>query len=247
MINTIIGFFYSLFGSVTIEDWKHYPNYQITLDTDIPTSEIISAYDVQPDVLIYRNDKGAILGYDNGSTQIDVTDWVGHVTLEGTIIIWGEDADTDGVPCIIFPYNTEIDHITADGEDLDITPIPSTSQMLGSTNVRWRYTDRPNYWFTDSPRISITVKYDTTADEMPYVDTTYWAQNTTRYDYKTLMPEYWSYGSELNEIEVSSIKITDGELRSQIDLCAWLIGILKRKYTQETATLDSFRKKTFNE
>ena len=243
ILNTITSFIYSLFGSVTLNDWKHYPNYEITLDDAVPTSNLISAYDVQPTILIVDTADGAILGYDSAGA-IDTTDFVGHVTPEGTIIVWGDDADPAGIPCVIFPYNTEINHITADGSDLVVYPIQYQSDMFTS-NLKWRYTDRPNYWFSDNPRISITVKYDTSADKVPYVDTTYWGENVTRYDHKHYQAMVYSNGEEYSGYNGQYIK--PSEYKSQIDLCAWLIGILKRKYTQETATLNSFRKSTFNE
>ena len=253
-INSIISHIMSWFsilpsqmlGAVYVYSWIHDPNYSVYLDTVIPITDLIYARDVQPDVLIYRNDKGAVLGYDDGSGHILLTGMMGHVTLEGTIIIWGEDADIDGMFCVIFPYNTEIGHITSDTYNLSVLPIPTTAQTFGNPIVKWRYTDRPNYWFTDNPRVSITVVYDITASHLPYVATTYWAQNTTRYDYKNLLPEYHSNGSEIYKPSLPSITLNAGELKSQIDLCAWLIGILKRKYTQETGTLDNFRKKTYN-
>jgi len=244
-INVIISYFYRIFGVTELRDWKHYPNYAITLDDDIPTTGLLSAYDVQPDILIQESASGAILGYDAGAGAIDETDFMGHVTLEGTIIVWGDDDDVGGMPCVIFPYNTQINHITADTYDLEITPIPVASPTFTNGNVKWRYTDRPNYWFMDNPRISITVKYDTS--DNPYVDTTYWAVSVTRYDSKKQMPVYYSYGTEIPTYKGQpSSTITNSEYRSQIDLCAWLIGILKRKYTQETAKLNSFRKSTFN-
>lgn len=246
ILNAISSWIYCLFGSVTLQDWKHYPNYEITLDDAIPTSGLISAYDVQPTIIISQYDeRGAILGYDAGGGTIDATDFVGHVTPEGTIIVWGADADPGGIPCVIFPYNTEINHITADGYDVEVLPIPYQSSLFQGI-LKWRYTDRPNYWFCDDPRISITVKYDTSADKVPYVDTTYWMENVSRYDHKNYMPIYYHYGTEMTTYQ-GSIKLTKHEYRSQIDLCAWLIGILKRKYTQETAKLDNFRKSTFNE
>ena len=245
VLNSILSHIYSLFGAVTLNDWKHYPSYAITLDDDIPTTGLLSVYDVQPDILIQESASGAILGYDAGDTTIDETDFMGHVTLEGTIIVWGDDDDVGGMPCVIFPYNTQINHITADTYDLEITPIPVASPTFTNGNVKWRYTDRPNYWFMDTPRISITVKYDTSDD--PYVDTTYWLENVTRYDSKKQLPVFYSYGTEFPTYsEYTSNNIPYAEYRSQIDLCAWLIGILKRKYTQETATLNSFRKSTFN-
>lgn len=245
LINSIISFVYNLFGSVTIQDWKHYPNYEITLDDAIPTTNLIYAYDVQPDILINETSSGAILGYDAGGGTIDETDFVGHVTPEGTIIVWGDDTDPDGVPCVIFPYNTEINHITADGSNLEIYPIQYQSEIF-TNNIKWRYSDRPNSWFMDNPRISITIKYDTS--DAPYVDTTYWVTNVSRYDTKKQLPIYYSYGTEIPTFKSQTDNIlTNSEYRSQIDLCAWLIGILKRKYTQETATLNNFRKSTFNE
>ena len=245
VLNSILSHLYSLFGAVTLNDWKFYPNYAITLDDDIPTTGLLSAYDVQPDILIVTDIRGAVLGYDAGDSTIDKTDFMGHVTLEGTIIVWGDDDDIGGMPCVIFPYDTQINHITADTYDLDITPIPVASPTFTNVNVKWRYTDRPNYWFMDTPRISITVKYDTLDD--PYVDTTYWSENITRYDSKKQLPMFYSNGTELQTLTSKKIPtINESEYKSQIDLCAWLIGILKRKYTQETATLNSFRKSTFN-
>ena len=249
-LNSIACSFISLlsrlfFGATTIKDWKHNPNFSITLDTAITTSQLY-AYDIQPGVKYARSDKGAVLGLIDGTGSIDLTSYVAHVTWEGTIIIWGPDADPDGMFCIVIPYNTQIQHLLIDSYDVSVVPMPDAAPTFGSTNVRWQPTDVPNHWIHLSPRVDIDVKFNTSTN-YPYVDTCYFGAGIDRYDDKKYDPVFRKYGlttelSTYRPLPITSPQINDTEFNAQLDKAALLISMVKHKYTHETACLDNFRK-----
>ena len=249
-LNSIACSFISLlsrlfFGATTIKDWKHYPNFSITLDTAITTSQLY-VYDIQPDVKYARSDKGAVLGYIDGTGSIDLTSYVAHVTWEGTIIIWGPDADPDGMFCIVIPYNTQIQHLLIDSYDVSVVPMPDAAPTFGSTNVRWQPTDVPNHWIHLSPRVDIDVKFNTSTN-YPYVDTCYFAQSIDRYDDKKYDAKFvvGPGGTSIENFQlnpVASPQINITEFNAQLDKAALLISMVKHKYIHETACLDNFRK-----
>jgi len=249
-LNSIACSFVSLlsrlfFGATTIYDWKHYPNYSISLGTAISTSQLY-VYDIQPDVKYTRNEKGAILGYIDGTGSIDLTSYVAHVTWEGTIIIWGPDSDPAGMFCIVIPFNTQIQHLLIDTYDVEVVPMPQAAANFDTENVSWQPTDVPNHWTHLSPRVDIDVKYNTST-AYPYVDTCYFAQGVDRYDDKKYDAEFvvGRMGNAMDTYRLTPVvppQIGDIDFEAQIDKAALLISMVKHKYTHETAKLNNFRK-----
>ncbi len=257
--NSLVSGYYSIiswfpthvFGSVKIYDWIHDPKYEMELSTTIPESALqIYARDVQANVKIYQDETGAVVGYIAADTYIDVTDVIAHVTLEGNIVIWGPDSDPLGIWCVIWPYNTQINHVLVDGSAVSVSTIPEASPSFDMTNTWWPVSDKPNHWVfvfqgvtTSQADISIDVKYDTTANHIPYVDTTWWAQNVSRYDHKQYMPGFFQNGTDIGVFDsISPPKLSSSEHRRQIDRAAWVISVLKHKYSHEPTTFANFRR-----
>ena len=244
----------AVFGMVYLYDWKHYPFYSIMLYDTVPTSDQIYAQDVQLSVKIHQDEYGAVVGYVGVDELIDITDVIAHITLEGTIIVWGPDSDANGIWMVVFPYNTKISHVSVDTYPVDVAPMPEAKPTFGSTNVHWQNTDRPNHWFhivgsgRVQSRVSVDAKYSVSIgdDNIPYTDTTYWAQNISRYDHKRHSPKFVASGQTISPFNtVKPPVVSSSELRHQIDRACWLITLLKRKYNYEPATFDNFRRKTY--
>lgn len=238
-----------LHAGTYVYDWKHYPNYVIYVDDDIEIYSQLYVEDVQLDVKYYINERGAVLGYIGDDGYIDLTSYIGHVTHEGTVIVWGPDDDPDGMWMVIWPFNTQITNLLVDDSmdnafNVKVIPVEG-SQMFGSSNIRWQNTDRPNHWFFDRPRVTIDAKYNRDTD-YPYTDTTYWNQTVSRYDDKKYDPTFVVHGTEIDNF--NSIKppvVSFNEFRQQVDRAAWVITLLKRKYDNEPSALDPYRRSTY--
>jgi hypothetical protein len=248
--NSVIALGYSLFsriatliGGVVIADWKHYPNYYITLDSYISYDQIF-AYDVQQDVKVYQDEKGAVVGYIGSDTYIDVSDWMAHITLEGTIIVWGPANDPRGRLCIVSPLNTVINNLAVNGQSVEVVVIPPSAVTFTETNVRWNNSDYPNSWNIPSPPVNIQLHYDTES-LMPYVTTHYFVQNVSRYDHPTYNCKYVQNGIDIGIFNSVSTIVSNSTLRMQIDKSCWLLSILKNKYTYEPVIFDLFRRRSY--
>jgi hypothetical protein len=229
-LNGFWSLFYGVSASVHIVDWKHYPHADIYLEHYVSTVGQLYAEDIQVGVKYTRNRNGAILGYLDDDALIDVTNYIAHVTLEGTIIIWGRDDDPYGIFCVVIPFNCTLAGVIGN----------VTLSVEGSGTI-WQPTNVPNHWFMSSPKISIDVKWNR-QDSFPYVDTTYTDKVASRYDDKWYEPTFILSGSEVNSYTLPSSRLNTGELNKQLDQAALYIGLLKYKYETYPLTLGNFRK-----
>ncbi len=242
--NSIISLIYGMLGGfwaisytafstigIHIVDWKHFPNVNIYLYNYVSTANQFYAEDIQLDVKYTRNENGAILGYLDSNGFIDVTNYVAHVTLEGTIIIWGRDDDPYGIFCVVIPFNCILAGVY-NGNYLSVE---------ASSNTAWQPTDVPNHWFITSPTISIEVKYNRN-DNYPYVDTTYLDHTASRYDDKRREPTAMVRTGEISPYIISSGRINSYEFNKQLDKAMLYISWLKYKYETYPLTLGNFRK-----
>lgn len=244
-IHGFIGWFIPLVYSagVYVYDMKHFPGYTINIYTPIPTDTQLYVEDIQLDVKYIRDRNGAILGYIGSDGLIDYTNYVAHVSLEGTIVVWTADFDPYGIACVVVPMNTKLIHVMIDGEDLDVIPQPESAQRFTSTDTRWQSTDVPGHWFIERPRVSIDVKYNR-ADNYPYVDTTYHAQVVSRYDEKWYMPKFVTRGVTIDTFRLRPPQITSSEFEAQLNLCSLYISWILHKNTHEPLKLNNFRRQS---
>ena len=242
-VGWFIPFVYSTVG-VYVYDMLHFPNYSIYVYNEVSTTTQLYVEDVQPGVKYTRNRNGAILGYVGDDELIDVTNYVAHVTLEGTIIIWGRDDDPYGIFCVVIPFNTKLINVMPGvdtGVDLDVIPMPVSSQGFSSTDVRWQSTDVPGHWFISSPRVDIDVRWNRN-DAYPYVVTTYHPQVTTRYEDKWFEPTFRASGTDIDSFRMRPPQISSAEFSSCLDKAALYISWLKHKYDHEPLTFRNFRR-----
>lgn len=252
IFNSIISSAYSLFARLTqlsfvstyVYDWKHYPNYAIELDTYTDITAQLYVEDIQLGVKYVKNENGAALAYIDVNDDMDLTGFVAHVTWEGNIFVWGPDNDPDGIFCIVIPFNSYITNLTNNGLALTVEPVNSAAPIFASTNVRWNFIQAPNHWSFLTPRVDMDVKYNR-SDNYPYVDTTYFALNISRYDDKRYEPEIvvGRGGNHLTSFRTySEPQVSNAEFDAQMDKAAWLLSVIKHKYNHEPNTLDAFRK-----
>lgn len=238
-----VGWFIPIIYSagVYVYDMKHFPNYSIYIYTPIPTDTQLYVEDIQLGVKYIRNRNGAILGYVGDDELIDYTNYVAHVSLEGTIMIFGRDDDPYGILCVVVPFNAKLTHVMIDGEDLDVIPQPQSAQRFSGTDVRWQPTDVPGHWFIEKPRVSIDVKYNR-ADHYPYVDTTYHAQVVSRFDDKWFEPKFVCRGVAIDSFRLKPPQVSSSEFDAQLNLASLYISWILHKNTHEPLKLNNFRK-----
>jgi len=235
--NSIIASSYSLFARLSqliygaiISDWKMFPIYYIVLDSCISYDQI-SACQVQPDVKIYQDEKGAVIGYIGDDGYINTDDWCAHITLEGSIIIFGPADDPYGRICIISPLNTVINNLSVNGQSIEVVVIPPSAVDFTEFNVRWTNSSYPNSWFVPSPPVSIQLHYDDSNE--PYVTTHYFVQNVARYDMARYNCKYVQNGVEIGTFNSVPTIVSNSTLRMQIDKACWLLSIIKHKAENE--------------
>lgn len=251
-VNSIQSAYYSFIGwfipfvvsaGVYVYDHIHFPNYSIYIDGAISYTTQLYVEDIQLGVKYTRNRNGAILGYVGADELIDVTNYVAHVTLEGTIIIWSrdDDPDPDGMFCVIIPFNMQVQHLYPDGQELEVVPQPETAQKFTSTDIRWKSTDVPGHFFISSPRVNIDLKWNRD-DNYPYVSTTYFPQVTSRFDDKRYEPEFRASGTDIDSFRLKPPQIGSADFTAQMDLAALYISMIKHKFDVEPLTLKRYRR-----
>lgn len=241
LFNSIKSFIYGLTAGVAIYDHKHFPNYLIYIDKEFSVTTQLYVEDIQLDVKYIRNANGAILGYIGDDGLIDKTNYVGHVTLEGSILIWTADFDPYGIALICIPFNTQVNHLLVDGQQLEVVPMPESAQNFSTTKTRWQGTSAPGHWFTESPRTGIEVKWNR-SDRYPYCEHAYYLRNVSRYDDKWYLPKYVANGQTIEGFRSTPPQVTAAEFSHALEQACFYISMIKNKNEHEPLTLSTFRK-----